>query len=75
VTAAGVTEEFAPVIDGPVGGKDGGRAFIPSHNEFEEIFGRGVRQLPHAEIIDDEERHGDGISEIVFPPCRRAWPR
>src|SRR3989442_15379109 len=28
------------------------------------IFRRGVRQLPHAEVIDDQQRHGREIGEV-----------
>ena len=44
----GVAEEFAPVIDGPVGGQDRGRALVTPHDEFEQVFGARVRELPHA---------------------------
>src|SRR5207247_11424812 len=41
--------------------------FIATHDQFQEIFGGRVRQLSHAEIIDDEERHGGQIGEIRLP--------
>ena len=37
------------------------------HNDFQEVFGRGVRQLPHTEIVDDEERHSRKLREVSLP--------
>ena len=34
----------------------------------EEIVGHGVRQLPHADVVDDQERHRCQIGENAF-----AW--
>ena len=50
-----IPEEFSPVIDGPVRGEDGGGPFVAAHDELQEIFGGGVRELAHAEVIDDEQ--------------------
>ncbi len=62
----GVAEEFAPVVDGSVRGQDRGRAFVAAHDHFEQIFGGGGGQLPHAEIVDDQERDGTEIRDHRF---------
>ena len=54
----GVAEQLAPVVDGAVRREERGRALVAAHDELEEVFGGGVRQLPHAEVVDDEQRHG-----------------
>ena len=33
-------------------------ALITPHHDFQQILGGGVRQLAHAEVVDDEQRHG-----------------
>jgi hypothetical protein len=48
----GVSEELPPVIDRPVGGQQRRRAFVAPHDQLEEVFGGGVRELAHAEIVD-----------------------
>ena len=58
-----VTEQLPPVVDWSVRGKDGGGAFVAAHHQLEEILGGGVRQLAHAEVIDDEERDRGQIGE------------
>ena len=62
----GVAEQLAPVVDGSVRRQQRGRPFVAAHDDFQEIFGRGVRQLAHAEVIDDQQRHGREIGEIGF---------
>jgi hypothetical protein len=43
-----------------------GRTLVPSHDHLQEIFGRRVRQFPHAEIVDDEQRGRDEIRQVVL---------
>jgi len=37
------------------------------HDQLEEIFGGGVRELPHAEVVDDQERHHRELREVGLP--------
>jgi hypothetical protein len=36
-------------------------------DDFWQIFCRGVRQLAHAEVVDDEERHGGQFGKVPLP--------
>ena len=60
----GVAEQLAPVVDGSVRRQQRRRAFVAAHDHFQEIFGGGVRQFPHAEVVDDQQRHGREIGEV-----------
>ena len=62
-----VAEQLAPVFDWPIGGQDRGGSFVAAHDDFEQILGGGVRQFPHAEIIDNEERCGRGALDVLLP--------
>jgi hypothetical protein len=62
----GVSEELSPVVDGTVGGQQCGGALVAAHDELEEVLGGGVRELAHAEVVDDEERHDGQISEVLL---------
>ena len=59
----GVAEQLPPVIDRSVRRQECGRTLVAAHDDFQQIFRRRVRQLPHAQVIDDQERHGREISE------------
>jgi len=48
-----------------------GRVFVAAHDDLEEILGRGVRQLPHGEIIDEEERDGGELRQVLLPRARQ----
>jgi hypothetical protein len=62
----GVAQQLPPIIDRSVRGEDRGRAFVAAHDQLEEILSGGVRELAHAEIVDDQERdHGD-FREVVL---------
>ena len=43
----GIAEELPPVLHGTIRSQQGGRPFVPAHNDLQEVFGRGVRQLAH----------------------------
>ena len=62
----GVAEELAPVLDRTIRGDQCGGAFVSAHDDLEEILGRGVRQALHPEIVDDQERDGGDVAEIVL---------
>jgi hypothetical protein len=48
----GVTEELALVVDGAVRREERAYAFVATHDEFEEVFGRGRREFPHPDLVD-----------------------
>ena len=50
-----IGEQFAPVIDGAVGGQQSAGALVAAHDDFEQVLGSGLRQLTHAEVVDDEQ--------------------
>src|SRR5437762_7873485 len=50
-----VTEELAPVLDRPVRAEQRAHPLVAAHDQLEEILGRGGRELPHAQVVDDEE--------------------
>ena len=41
-------------------------AFVAPHHDLEQILGRGVRELAHAEVVDDEQRHGGDVGEVLL---------
>jgi hypothetical protein len=62
----GVAQQLAPVVDGSIRCQERGRPLVAPHDQFEEIFGSRVRQLAHAEVIDDEQRNRREFSEVVL---------
>jgi len=60
-----VAEEFAPVFHWSVGGQHGAGALVPAHDDLEQFIG-GERQLPHAQVVDDEQRHGLQELHVLF---------
>lgn len=50
-----VAEELAPLVDGAVGGEDGGAQFVAPHDDFEEVFGGLLAEGSHAHVVEDEE--------------------
>lgn len=48
------------------------RAFVAAHAEREEIFGGRVRHLALAEIVDDQQRHGRELGEVVRACARES---
>ena len=66
----GVSEELAPIIDRTVRRQQRRRPFVAAHDQLEEVFGRRVRQLAHAEVIDDQQWHGRQFRDIVLARAR-----
>ena len=62
----GVAEELAPIVDGPIRREDRRGAFVAAHDQLEQIFGSGVRELAHAEVVHDEQRDGGEVSEVLL---------
>src|SRR2546421_5124102 len=50
-----IAEELAPVLDRPVRAEQGADPLVAALDELEEVLGRGGRELPHAQVIDDEK--------------------
>ena len=67
-----IAEELAPVLDRPVRAEQRADPLVAALDELEEVLGRGGRELPHAQVIDDEE--GDG-RELGHPLAARAGER
>jgi hypothetical protein len=61
----GVPEELAPVLDGAIRGDERRCPLIPAHDDLEEILGRRLRQLPHGEVVDDQERDRRDVGEVT----------
>ena len=59
----GIAEELAPVIHRAVGRQERGRPLVAAHDHLEEVLGGGVRELAHAEVVDDEQRDGGQVRE------------
>ena len=51
----GVAEQLPPVFDRSVRGEDRGGPLVAAHDQLEQVLGRGVGQLAHAEVVDDEQ--------------------
>ena len=41
-------------------------SFVAAHDDFQQFLGGGQRQLPHAEVIDDEQRHSGEQFHVFF---------
>jgi hypothetical protein len=62
----GVPKELPPVLDGAIRSEERGGPLIAAHHDLQKILGGGVRELPHAQIVDDEQRDsGEGRDVIV----------
>ena len=61
-----VAEQFAPVFDGAVGSQQGAGALVAAHDDLQQILGGGGRELAHAEVVDDEQRHGGQQFHVLF---------
>ena len=66
MTAAVSPRSLPPIIHGTIRRQRRRRPFVAAHDQLEEIFGGRVRQLAHAEVIDDQQRHGGQFREIVL---------
>ena len=65
-----IAEKLAPVIHGPIRRQQRRGPFVAAHDQLEEIFGSRVRQLAHAEVIDNQQWHGRQFREIVLARAR-----
>ena len=62
----GVTEELPPVVDRTIRGEHRRGPFVAPHDQLEEVLGRGVGQLAHAEVVDDEQGHAGQLRQVVL---------
>ena len=59
-----VAEKLGPVLHGAIRRDQRRGAFVPAHDDLEEILGRGVRQPFHPEIVNEQERDGGDLREV-----------
>src|SRR4051794_15650866 len=64
--SGGVAEHLAPVLYGSIRGEERAGALVSAHDQFEEVLGGGGRQLAHAEVVDDQQRHAGQFGDGVF---------
>ena len=62
----GVAEQLSPVVDGSIRGEHRGGPLVTAHDQLEQVLGRGVGQLAHAEVVDDEQGHAGQLGQIVL---------
>ena len=62
----GVAEQLPPVVDGSIRGEHRGGPLVTAHDQFEQVLGRGVGQLAHAEVVDDEQGHAGQLGQVVL---------
>ena len=43
-----------------------GPLLVAAHDQFEQVLGGGVRQLAHAEVVDDEQGYAGQFGEVVL---------
>jgi len=63
----GIPKQLPPTVDGSIRREQRRRALVSPHDQLEEIFGRGVGELAHAETVDDQQRHSRKLPEVVLP--------
>src|SRR5262249_37517935 len=52
-----IAQQFAPVLDRAVGSQQRAETFVAAHDNLQQILGGGVRELAHAEVVEDEQRY------------------
>ena len=67
-----VGQQLAPVIHRTVRSQQRTGAFVTAHHDLQQILGGGLRQLAHAEIVDDQQ--GDTL-EMDSIYCLRVPSR
>ena len=61
-----VAEELPPVINRTVRREQGGRPLVAAHDDLKQVFGGGVRELPHAEVINDEQGNAGELGKELL---------
>lgn len=54
------------VTEGPIRSQQGRGQFEAAQDHFEEVSGGLVRELPHAEVVNDEQRVGREAGEVCL---------
>ena len=62
----GVAQELVPVLHGAIRREQRGGFFIAAHHDFQEVLGRGVGQSPHPEVINEEQRDGGDLRDVLL---------
>src|SRR5713101_437080 len=62
----GVAQELAPVFDGTIRRDQRGGFFIAAHHDLQEVLGRSLGQPPHPEVINEEQRDGGDLRDVVL---------
>jgi len=52
-----ISEQLAPVLDGPVGSQQRTASLVAAHDDLQQILGGGVGKFAHTEVVDDEQGH------------------
>ena len=61
-----IAEQFTPVLNGTVGGKQRAEALVAAHDDFQQILGGGVWEFTHSEVVDNEQRDGGDRFHVFF---------
>ena len=61
-----VTQQFAPVFHRSIRRQQGAGALVAPHHDLQQVLRRGERQLAHAEVVDDQQRHGGQRLHVLF---------
>ena len=61
-----IAQQFAPVLDRTIGCEQRAEAFVAAHDDLQQILGGGMREFAHAEVVDDEQRHGGHRFHVFF---------
>ena len=69
LTAAASPRSFPPVLHGTVRGQHGAGPLVAAHDDLQQFFGGGERQLTHAQIIDGAipPRRSSSFKTLAMP--------
>lgn len=61
-----IAQKFSPVVYWSVGSDQRTRPLITAHDDLQQFFGGGQRQLAHPQVIDDQQRNrGQQFHELL----------
>jgi hypothetical protein len=66
LTAAASPSSLPQSSTGRFRGQHGAGPLVAAHDDLQQFFGGGERQLAHAEIVEDERGHGDQELHVLF---------
>ena len=61
-----IAEQLAPVFHRPIRSQQRAESFVAAHHDFQQILGGSMRQLAHAEVVEDEQRNGGYQLHVLF---------